>query len=101
MARVKTAVYDWTPKKGKGKSLMDTYYAIEENKNTLFDIYKTHKNWGSKWYDLVRANLYEEAKMVLIAEKKADGFCFMIAIRCVEDLMYLESEMKSMERGTR
>ena len=97
MARVKASVYDWAPKKGKGKCLMDIYYAAEENKNTLFDIYKTHKNWGQKWYDLLRVGSYENAKMALIAEKKADGLCFVIAVRCIDDLAYLEAEMQKID----
>lgn len=98
MARVSYKVYEWTPKKGKGKCLMDVYQASEENKNTLFDIYQTHKKWGSRWYELVRVGLYEDAKSTLIAQKKADGFCFVIAIQCIDDLAYLESEMKKLDR---
>ena len=99
MARVKAKVYDWTPKKGKGKCLMDIYYATEENKNTLFDIHITHKMWGKKWYDLVKARLYEEAKTALIANGRVDGMCFIVAIRCIDDLAYLESQMQELEKN--
>ena len=97
MARVSYKVYEWTPKKGKGKCLMDIYYAAEENKNTLFNIYQTHKMWGEKWYDLVRMGSYENAKLALIAEKKAQGFCFIVAIQCIEDLAALEGEIKALD----
>lgn len=97
MARIKAKVYEWTPKKGKSKCLMDIYYATEENKNTLFDIYTTHKMWGEKWYDLVRVGAYESAKIALIAEKKAQGFFFMVAINCIDDLAYLMAEMKRLD----
>ena len=93
MARVSYKVYDWAPKNGKGKCLSDIYYAAEENKDTLFNIHITHKKWGRKWYDLVQAKKYDAAIKVLIDEKRADGFCFVVAIRCIEDLMCLENEM--------
>ena len=97
MARVSRKVYDWTPKKGKGKSIMEIYDAIEGNKDTLFDIYLTHKAWGEDWYRLVRLNSYENAKAVLISRKKAQGIFFLIALNCIDDLIHLESEMREKE----
>ena len=97
MARVSNKVYEWRPRKGKGKCIMDAYYAIEGNKDTLFNIYKTHKKWGNDWYALIMGGAYKLAKEVLIAQKKANGECFLIALNCIEDLIHLEEEMKTLE----
>lgn len=97
MARVSYKVYEWSPKNGKGKCLSDIYYAAEENKDTLFNIHITHKKWGRKWYNLVQAKRYDDAINALVAEKRADGFCFVVAVRCIEDLMYLEAEMQKID----
>lgn len=99
MARVSYKVYDWTPKNGKGKCLMDIYYATEENKDTLCDIWQTHKKWGRKWYDLVTTRRYEDAIKALVNNKRADGFCFIVAVRCIEDLMHLEAQMEELDKG--
>lgn len=99
MARVSNKVYEWSPKKGKAKGLASVYDATVNCLNTLFDIYHTHKTWGEDWYELVRMKSYENAKMVLIARKQAKGKCFLIALNCIEDLAYLDAEMKLLEKG--
>lgn len=98
MARVSKKVYEWQPKKGKGKCAMDIYYATEANKDTLFNIHLTHKKWGKKWYELVIHKMYDNAKLALITEKEADGFCFLVAIKCIEDLAQLEEELKAYDK---
>ena len=97
MARVSYKVYEWTPKKGKGKCLSDIYYAAEENKDTLFNIHITHKMWGRKWYNLVQAKMYDEAIKALVDNKKIDGLSFVVAVRCIEDLAFLESEIEKLD----
>lgn len=97
MARVSASVYDFAPQAGKGKCLTDAYYAAEGNKDTLYDIYRTHKRWGSKWYDLVRMKMYDKAIDALVECKQADGDCFKIAIGCIQDLAKLEEEIIAKE----
>lgn len=99
MARISDKVKSWSPQKGKTKGLRSTYDAYCGNKDTLFDIHCTHKSWGDDWYELVRCGSYENAKAVLIAEKKAQGFSFIVAIRCIDDLAALEEEMDKLEQG--
>ena len=96
MARVSYKVYDWTPKKGKAKGLMNTYDAIEGNLDTLFNISITHKTWGNEWYQLVKCKAYHSAKMVLAAKGKGD--CLVIAMNCIDDLAYLEAQMKRLDK---
>lgn len=96
MARVKAAVYDWTPKKSSAKGLMKTYDAIEGNLDTLFNIHVTHKTWGNEWYKLVKCKAYNSAKMMLAARGKGD--CLVIAMNCIDDLAFLEAQMKLLDR---
>ena len=97
MARIKATVYDFAPQAGKGKCLMDVYYAAEGNKDTLCDIYCTHKKWGEKWYNFVRLKMYDKAIEELSSNKKVDGLCFEVAVRCIMDLAQLEKEIEAME----
>lgn len=97
MARVKASVYDFAPQAGKGKGLTDAYYAAEGNKDTLYDIYRTHKRWGEKWYNFVRLKMYDKAIEELSDNKKADGLCFMVAVRCIMDLAKLEREIEELD----
>ena len=98
MARISAKVNNWKPQRGKGKCIMDTYYAIQGNKDTLCDIMYTHKSWGKDWYDMASIGAYEDAKQMLIANKKANGECLLVAINCINDLMHLEEEMKAYDK---
>lgn len=91
MGRQSTKVRDWSPSKGKAKGTMNVYYAIESNKDTLFDIHIGNKSWGDEWYDLVRAHCYAEAKAKLLIEGK--GKSVTIAICCINDIIALENEL--------
>lgn len=97
MARLSAKVKDWTPMKGKAKGLASTYDACCGNRDTLFDIHITHKSWGNEWYELVKCKSYESAKMVLAIRGK--GECLAIALNCIDDLAYLEAEMRKIEEG--
>ena len=96
MARVSAKVYDWKPQKGKAIGLMKTYDAIEGNLDTLFNIHVTHKNWGKEWYQLVKCRAYNSAKMMLASRGKGD--CLVIAMNCIDDLAFLEAQMKLLDR---
>ena len=96
MARVKAKVYEWAPAKGKAKGLMNTYDAIEGNLDILFDIHNTHKSWGKEWYQLVKCKAYHSAKMMLATRGKGD--CVVIAMNCIDDLAYLEAQMKRIDK---
>ena len=95
MARLNSKVVNWKPSKGKTKGIMSTYDAIEGNKDTLFHIHLANKSWGNEWYALVSSRHYENAKMVLAVRGK--GNSLPIALNCLDDLIYLESEMREME----
>ena len=97
MARVSYKVYDWQPKKGKTKGLMQTYDAVQGNLDTLFNICITHKSWGREWYQLVERKSYESAKLVLATKGKGD--CLAIALDCIDDLAFLMNEMDLMDKG--
>ena len=96
MARVSVKVTEWKPQKGKAKGLGQTYDAIEGNLDTLFNIHVTHKKWGKEWYQLVKCKAYNSAKMVLASKGKGD--CLVIAMNCIDDLAYLQAQMKLLDK---
>lgn len=96
MARLSAKVKDWAPSKGAVRGLSNIYDAAVGNRDTLFDIYVTHKSWGDEWYELVRCKSYENAKLRLVARGK--GRCLAIALNCIDDLAYLEAEIMRIER---
>ena len=97
MARLSAKVKDWEPSKGAVKGLSNIYDAAVGNRDTLFDIYVTHRSWGEEWYELVRCKSYENAKLMLATRGK--GECLTIALNCIDDLAYLEAEMAQIEEG--
>lgn len=48
------------------------YWGTEHLKDILWDIYCTHKSWGDEWYDKVRKNQYESAKVLLALNGKGE-----------------------------
>jgi hypothetical protein len=80
MARISTKVQMY--KKGKADK---GYWGTEDLKDTLWDIYKTHKSWGDDWYDKARVGAYESAKILLAIHGK--GECRNKALDIIDELM--------------
>ena len=80
MARISTRVQMYS--KGKADK---GYWGTESLKDTLWDIYKTHKSWGDEWYDRARVGSYESAKVLLAIHGK--GECRNKALDIIDELI--------------
>ena len=80
MARVSNRVRMYS--KGKADK---GYWGTQELKDTLWEIYTTHKTWGDEWYNKVRLGSYESAKVLLAIYGK--GECRNKALDIIDELM--------------
>lgn len=80
MARTSEKVRMYT--KGKADK---GYWGTEALKDTLWDIYKTHKSWGDDWYDKARSGFYDSAKVLLALNGK--GECRNKALDIIDELI--------------
>lgn len=68
----------------KGKTSKG-YWGTEHLKDLLWDICRTHKTWGHKWYDLARLGCYDAAKVELVLKGK--GECRNKALDIIDELI--------------
>ena len=61
------------------------FWGTQELKDTLWEIYTTHKSWGDEWYNKVRLGAYESAKVLLALNGKGD--CRNKALDIIDELM--------------
>lgn len=102
MSRTSNRVKAYASAKGKCNcnTQMDTFYAINEVLNTMFDIRcATKKKWGYEWYDLARYGYYAEARKELIT--KPACMAKTVALKCISDLEELQAIMRELEEGAK
>ena len=80
MARLSRRVQQYS--KGKADK---GYWGTQQLQDTLWEIYTTHKTWGDEWYNKVRMECYESAKVLLAIHGK--GECRNKALDIIDELM--------------
>lgn len=86
MARTSARVREYTI----GKGSYEGYWGCEELKDILWDIYRQNKSWGDDWYNKIRLEAYESAKVLLAINGKGENVGKAIDI--INRIIDLESE---------